>query len=220
MKKNWLVINLNKKYFLKVGNKVFKCQIGLGGFEKTKRKIEGDKTTPIGKWYLKSLYYRSDKVLRPKLKKKNVLKIKRITKNCGWCDDIKSKLYIICEEENEHLKLCNLRLKELDGRPSILNPLWYFSSYILGSIAGMKDDDWKLGFIVETEKQVKEHLKESILQLPKNDHRSKDFLKQIAKDEEKHKVTVQDIGSNDIPDIIKRGMHVSSKIMKKLTSLI
>ena len=134
--------------------------------------------------------------------------------------DIKSKLYIICEEENEHLKLCNLRLKELDGRPSILNPLWYFSSYILGSIAGMKDADWKLGFIEETEKQVKEHLKESILQLPENDHRSKDFLKQIAKDEEKHKVTVQDIGSNDIPDIIKRGMHVSSKIMKKLTSLI
>ena len=42
----------------------------------------------------------------------------------------------------------------------------------------------------------------------------------FQKDEEKHKVTVQDIGSNDIPDIIKRGMHVSSKIMKKLTSLI
>ena len=55
MKKNWLVINLNKKYFLKVGNKVFQCQIGKGGIEKAVKKTEGDKKTPIGKWYLKTI---------------------------------------------------------------------------------------------------------------------------------------------------------------------
>ena len=97
--------------------------------------------------------------------------------------DIKDKLHSICREEKEHLKLCNLRLKELNGRQSILNPIWYLSSYALGSIAGIKDNDWKLGFIEETEKQVKEHLEESILQLPKNDYRSRDFLVQIAKTE-------------------------------------
>ena len=134
--------------------------------------------------------------------------------------DIKDKLHSICLEENEHLKLCNLRLKELNGRQSILNPLWYISSYVLGSIAGIKDNDWKLGFIEETEKQVKEHLEESILQLPKNDYRSRDFLAQIANDEEKHRKTVKSIGSNEIPDIIRKGMQTSSNIMKKLTSLI
>ena len=93
MHKSWLVINLNKKHFLRVGKKVFRCQIGLGGLKKAEEKVEGDKTTPTGKWYLESLYYRSDRVLRPKFKKKNILKINRITKYCGWCDDVKSHFY-------------------------------------------------------------------------------------------------------------------------------
>ena len=70
MKKNWLVIKLNKKYFLKVGNKAFRCQIGSAGFKKAAKKVEGDKTTPVGKWYIQSLYYRPDRVLIPKFKKK------------------------------------------------------------------------------------------------------------------------------------------------------
>ena len=94
MHTDWLIIHLNKNYFLKVGNKVFRCQIGSGGFKKATKKVEGDKTTPIGKWRLEKIYYRSDKVLRPKSKKKNILKMQRITKYCGWCDDIRSN-YII-----------------------------------------------------------------------------------------------------------------------------
>ena len=101
MHKNWLVINLNKKYFLKVGNRVFRCQIGAGGFKNVAKKVEGDKTTPIGKWRLVKLYYRADRVLRPKSKKKNILKIKRITKYCGWCDDIRSNYY------NKYLNINN-----------------------------------------------------------------------------------------------------------------
>ena len=133
--------------------------------------------------------------------------------------NLKMKLYDICNEENEHLKLCNLRLKELNGSSSVLNPLWYLSSYVLGSVAGIKENDWKLGFIEETEKQVTDHLKESMKQLPANDTRSKEFLEKISKDEEKHRDTVKRIGSNEIPNSIKTGMNISSKIMKKLTSL-
>ena len=103
MQKNWLVISLNKKYFLKVGNKVFRCQIGTLGLKNAVKKIEGDKTTPIGKWYLKKLYYRSDRILKPKLKKKNILKINQITKHCGWCYDIKSNYY------NKYIKINNFR---------------------------------------------------------------------------------------------------------------
>ena len=101
MKKKWLVIKVNKKYFLKAGNKIFGCQIGEKGVEKYVKKIEGDKTTPSGKWYLKSIYYRFDKISRPKLKKKNVLKINKITKDCGWCDDVDSNYY------NKYIKIKN-----------------------------------------------------------------------------------------------------------------
>ena len=93
MSKNWLVTNLNKKYFLKARNKIFSCQIGEGGFTSAKKKVEGDKTTPIGKWSLEKLYYRSDKILRPNIKKKNLLKINQITKYCAWCDDFRSNYY-------------------------------------------------------------------------------------------------------------------------------
>ena len=101
MYKDWLVINLNKKYFLKVGNKTFRCQIGTGGSKNVAKKVEGDKTTPIGKWRLEKVYYRPDRVLRPRLKK-NILKINRITKYCGWCDDVRSKYY------NKYLNISNL----------------------------------------------------------------------------------------------------------------
>jgi L,D-peptidoglycan transpeptidase YkuD (ErfK/YbiS/YcfS/YnhG family) len=104
MKKNWLIISFNKKSFLKVGNKFFSCQIGAEGLKNGQKKVEGDKLTPIGKWYLQSIYYRSDRVLRPKPKKKNVLKINRITKYCGWCDDVKSHFY------NKYIKINKSRL--------------------------------------------------------------------------------------------------------------
>ncbi len=101
MRKSWLIKKLNKKYFLKVGNKTFECQLGLGGLNYSSKKIEGDKTTPMGKWYIVSLYYRPDRVLRPKFKNKNVLKINPITKDCGWCDDIRNLNY------NKYVKINN-----------------------------------------------------------------------------------------------------------------
>ena len=72
MNKNGKVIKFNNRYFLKVGNNILKCQIGSKGVKRSSEKIEGDKTTPIGKWYFESIFYRPDRVLRPKLKKRNI----------------------------------------------------------------------------------------------------------------------------------------------------
>jgi len=130
---------------------------------------------------------------------------------------IKSQLYKICDEENHHLELCNLRLTELNGKKSILNPLWYSVSFALGALAGLNENQWKLGFIEETEKQVKNHLEDSIASLPVEDSRSKMFLEEIAEDEERHRDTVKDIGSEDIPEFVKGWMGIFSKIMKKIT---
>ncbi len=103
MQKNWIVIHLNKKYFLRFGKKIFSCQIGSGGLKMAQKKVEGDLTTPIGKWYLESLYFRPDKFPRPKLKKKISLKINQISKYCGWCDDITSNYY------NNYIRINNSR---------------------------------------------------------------------------------------------------------------
>ena len=108
MAKNWVVTKVNKKNFLRVGTKIFKCQIGKTGYKIHTKKKEGDKATPIGKWRLKSIYYRSDKVLRPIIKN-NTFKINKITKNCGWCDDSKSVYYnkYINVKRNVHVKNIN-----------------------------------------------------------------------------------------------------------------
>ena len=132
-------------------------------------------------------------------------------------EKMKDQLYKICDEENEHLKLCNLRLSELNGEKSVLNPLWYAASFALGAIAGLNENRWKLGFIEETERQVKDHLEESITSLPAQDSRSRLFLEEIARDEEKHRDTVKNIGSEEVPKLVKKSMNGLSKIMKNIT---
>ena len=64
---------------------VFKCCVGKNGFIKSK--IEGDKKTPIGKFSLGYVYYRSDKKNKPITKLKSL----KIKKYMGWCNDLKSK---------------------------------------------------------------------------------------------------------------------------------
>ncbi len=65
----------------------FSCCIGKNGT--TKKKVEGDKKTPIGKFSLGSLFYRKDRNKKPITK----LKIFEIKKNMGWCDDSTSNQY-------------------------------------------------------------------------------------------------------------------------------
>ena len=82
-----MTIKIKNKYTLLFDEFEFKCSIGAFGF--TSDKYEGDKKTPIGLFSLGDLYYRSDKVEKPKTK----LKCIKIQKNMGWCNDINSKFY-------------------------------------------------------------------------------------------------------------------------------
>ena len=65
----------------------FKCSVGKKGFSKNKK--EGDYTTPKGIFKLGDVYYRTDRVQKPQSK----LKLIKIKKKMGWCDDPKSKFY-------------------------------------------------------------------------------------------------------------------------------
>ena len=76
-----------KKHFLLYKNYKLKCSIGKSGI--TNRKKEGDLATPKGKFEIGTLYYRKDKVRNFKCK----IKKKIITRNMGWCDDIRSNQY-------------------------------------------------------------------------------------------------------------------------------
>ena len=76
---------------------IFKCSIGKKGLSATK--VEGDNKTPIGTFSLDKLYYRNDRIKKPKTK----LKCIPIKKNMGWCDDIKSK--------KNYNKLINIKQK-------------------------------------------------------------------------------------------------------------
>ena len=82
-----MTIKIKNKYTLLFDEFEFKCCIGAWGFASDK--YEGDKKTPTGLFSLGDLYYRSDKVQKPKTK----LKCIKIKKNMGWCNDIDSKFY-------------------------------------------------------------------------------------------------------------------------------
>ena len=82
-----MTIILKNKVTLLFDDFVFKCSIGKNGL--SRRKIEGDKKTPIGTYTLGNLLYRKDRNPKPLTK----LKCIPIKKDMGWCDDIKSKKY-------------------------------------------------------------------------------------------------------------------------------
>lgn len=76
-----------KNKFLTYGDYKVKCAIGKRGINSFKK--EGDLTTPRGKFKIKGVFYRKDRVKRLKTKlRKDVIK-----KNMGWCDDPNSKKY-------------------------------------------------------------------------------------------------------------------------------
>ena len=82
-----MIICIKNKDTLIVKEFTFKCVVGKRGIRKNK--TEGDFYTPSGKFKIGKLYWRPDRVNLPKTN----LSTKKIKKNMGWCNDIKSKFY-------------------------------------------------------------------------------------------------------------------------------
>ena len=85
----------------------------------------------------------------------------------------KAALEQAAREETEHLAWTETRIRELGGRKSLLNPLWYAGSFAIGAAAGLVGDRWNLGFLAETERQVVAHLEKHLGKLPPGDHKSR-----------------------------------------------
>ncbi len=132
------------------------------------------------------------------------------------CKEVQQKMQNAAAEEGDHLAWCQKRLEELSSHPSYLNPLWYGGSFCIGLLAGMIGDDWSLGFVAETERQVIRHLEGHLQTLPTADLRSHHILKQMEQDEAHHRDEAVACGARELPNVIKQGMALTAKIMVKI----
>ena len=81
------MIIINKSGYLKYKDFKFKCALGKAGVGK--KKIEGDNITPKGTFEIVKIYYRSDRIKKIYSK----IKLFKINKKMGWCNDPISKKY-------------------------------------------------------------------------------------------------------------------------------
>ena len=121
-----MTIYLKNKQTLKVDDFSFRCSIGKNGI--SKKKIEGDKKTPIGTFYIENLYFRKDKIKNIQTKLKSIV----IKKTMGWCNDVRNK--------KNYNKLINIKKKirheklyRNDNKYDLLIPIKYnFNRRVIG----------------------------------------------------------------------------------------
>jgi 3-demethoxyubiquinol 3-hydroxylase len=118
-------------------------------------------------------------------------------------------------EEADHLGWCELRLRELNGRTSFLNPLWYAGSFAIGALAGALGRGASLGFVAETERQVEAHLRSHVQHLGTADPRSSAILEQMTHDEMQHGAQATFLGGKELPIPVAAAMRLASQFMTR-----
>jgi ubiquinone biosynthesis monooxygenase Coq7 len=127
---------------------------------------------------------------------------------------VASRFAAAAREEEDHLAWTQSRLSELQDRPSLLNPLWYAGSFAIGTLAGLAGDRVNLGFVVETERQVEEHLTAHLDRLPEGDAKSRAIVVTMRDDEARHGAMAQQAGAFDLPRPVRDLMHFTAGVMK------
>ncbi len=127
---------------------------------------------------------------------------------------VKERFAQAAREEEEHLAWTRRRLDELGDRPSLLDPLWYAGSFAIGVVAGVAGDRTNLGFVVETERQVEEHLTGHIDRLPPNDAKSRAIVEQMRDDEIRHGAMALEAGASPLPGPVKYLMRRAADVMR------
>ena len=116
-------------------------------------------------------------------------------------------------EEEDHLAWSAERIRELNGRLSLLNPLWYAGSFAIGAAAGLLGDRWNFAFLAETERQVEEHLARHLEALPLEDERTRAVVEAMRADEARHRQTALGLGAAELPEPVRRAMRLASRVM-------
>ncbi len=118
-------------------------------------------------------------------------------------------------EETDHLAWCAARVRELGGRLSVLNPIWYAGSFTIGALAGLAGDRTSLGFVAETERQVVEHLEGHLNQLATSDGRTRAIIEQMSADEERHGKNAMLAGGEALPFFARTLMKLTARVMTR-----
>ena len=126
---------------------------------------------------------------------------------------LREQMLAAAREETDHLAWTQQRLKELNDRPSLLNPLWYAGAFTLGLVAGRLGDAASLGFVVETERQVEAHLASHLDRLPVEDGASRAIVEQMKADEARHADEALAAGAAPMPESVKWAMRAAAKVM-------
>jgi len=129
--------------------------------------------------------------------------------------ELKASFERAAREEEDHLAWTSTRLKDLESRPSLLNPLWYAGALAIGFVAGRFGDRASLGFMAETERQVEQHLDGHMKTLPVNDHASRAIVEQMRLDESAHAAAAIGAGGSEVPFPVRALMRAASKVMTR-----
>jgi ubiquinone biosynthesis monooxygenase Coq7 len=130
-------------------------------------------------------------------------------------DATRASLIEAAREETDHLAWCAERIRELGGRTSVLNPVWYAGSFTIGALAGLAGDRTSLGFVAETERQVVEHLDGHLQRLPPEDVRTRAIIQQMSADEERHGRNAMLAGGAELPLPVRAMMKLTAKVMTR-----
>jgi 3-demethoxyubiquinol 3-hydroxylase len=126
---------------------------------------------------------------------------------------VRQQMERAAREETDHLAWTAERLQALGDRPSLLNPLWYAGAFAIGLAAGRAGDRWSLGFLVETERQVEEHLAGHLERLPQADRASRAVVAQMKADEAEHADMALAAGAASLPLPLRWLMRGAAKVM-------
>ncbi len=85
----------------------------------------------------------------------------------------------------------------------------------MGSLAGLAGDRLSLGFVVETERQVEQHLAGHLDSLPASDRVSRSIVSQMREDEARHADEAQAAGAHTLPAPVRGLMRLAARVMTR-----
>ena len=128
-------------------------------------------------------------------------------------EGLRQQMHKAAREETDHLAWTQQRLRELGTHASLLNPLWYAGAFGIGLAAGRLGDAVSLGFVIETERQVEQHLAGHLDRLPEQDARSRAIVAAMQADEARHADEAAAAGGNELPAPVAWLMRGAARVM-------
>jgi 3-demethoxyubiquinol 3-hydroxylase len=124
-------------------------------------------------------------------------------------------LYHAMLDEMSHLVQCQEALTSMNAHASCLTYVWYSASVLLGMVMGLAPSSVGMGFIVETERQVAQHLEEHLQRVQSAHYYH--VLYNMRLDELNHLHTANTLGATALPKWLRYIMWCGARTMKGLS---